>query len=76
MISFCGSREVVARCVADIVMALRPDSLSITITTRGTSEDCYVRIVTDTSLVDTVKVKVLNYSEQLMNISFPSTPVG
>jgi len=76
MISFCGSREVVVQCVADILIALKPDSLSITITTRGSSEDCYVRIVTDTSLVDTVKVKVLNYSEQLTNISFPTTPVG
>jgi len=48
--NFSGDRDRVVQFVADILLRLKADSVSITITTRDSSEDYYVSIVTDTSL--------------------------
>jgi hypothetical protein len=61
MISFCGSKNTVARFVADLLLRSKLSSASITITTRGSSEDCYVHIAIDTSLEETVKKRALIY---------------
>jgi hypothetical protein len=47
---FYGSKTLVVQFVSDLILHLKPDSVSITITTRGSSEDYSVSIVTDTSL--------------------------
>jgi len=65
--TFLGSRMGVARFVVDLLLDSRFDSASITITTRGTSEDCYVRIAIDTSLEDIALIKAQNYSCRHIN---------
>jgi len=67
MMTFLGSRMGVARFVVDLLLDSRFDSASITITTRGTSEDCYVRIAIDTSLEDIALIKAQNYSCRHIN---------
>lgn len=52
---FTGSNKDVAQFVADLLTTFEFPSQLITITTRGSSEDCSVHIVTDTSSEDTVK---------------------
>ena len=69
MMSFIGHKMVVARFVAGILLSSKFRSASITITTLGSSEDCCVRIATDTSSEDTEKREVLNYFVQQQNIS-------
>ena len=76
MINFSGNRMDVVRCVAELVVRSGRDSLSITITTRGSSEDCYVSIVTGTSSEDTVKKLVQNYLEMHTNTSLVITQGG
>jgi hypothetical protein len=49
MLSFSGNKEDVARFVADLLVHSKVVLQSTTIITRGSSEDCYVRIVIDTS---------------------------
>jgi len=48
--NFYGNKTLVVAFVADIILRLRPDSVSITIMTRGSSEDYSVSIVTGMSL--------------------------
>lgn len=54
-VSFSGSRMDVARFVTKVLLLSRDVSPSITITVRGSSEDCSATFVIDESLVDTVK---------------------
>lgn len=65
--TFTGNNVDAARFVTDIVTTFDDDSLSITIITRGSSEDCSVHIVTDTSLEDTVKKTAQFYYLQPTN---------
>lgn len=76
MTSFIGSKEVVARFVADILMDSRFDSASITIITLARSEDCSVRIATDTSLEDIVWEKAMTYFDPRTNTSTENTQGG
>lgn len=66
--TFSGSRMGIAQFVVDLLMDSRFDSASITITSRGTSEDCYARIATDMSLGEIVSIKAQNYSCLPINI--------
>jgi hypothetical protein len=65
--NFSGSRMSVAQFAVDLLVDSRFDSALITITTRGMSEDCSVRIAIDTSLVETAAIKAQNYSLVLTN---------
>jgi len=76
MLTFIASKEVAARFAADMLTDSRFDSTSITITLRARSEDCFVSIVTDTSLEDTVATMALHYLEPLTNTSPETTPGG
>lgn len=62
MMIFLGSKMEVAQFVVDLLMDSRLDSASITITTRGTSEDYCVRTAIDMSLEEIVLTKAQNYS--------------
>lgn len=66
---FFADKKTVAQFVADLAVDLRPDSLSITITVQGRSGDCYVSIVTASSLEDIVAAKASNYSWLPLRIS-------
>jgi len=48
--NFYGNSNLVAQFAVDLLLRLRRNSVSITITVRGSSEDSSVSIVTDTSL--------------------------
>jgi len=61
---FSGDREEIARFVADLLLTLNPDLLSITITVLGSSEGCSAFIATSSLLEDTVWTKARNYSLQ------------
>ena len=61
MLIFTGSKENVAAFVADIVPNSKYGSPSIMITVPARLEVCSVRIVTDTSLEDIVKIKASHY---------------
>lgn len=58
---FYGNKEKVVLFVVDIVLHLRPDLVSITIMTRGSSEDFSVRIVTGTLWDDIVLERASYY---------------
>jgi len=66
-LTFFGSRTAVAQYVADLLLRSKFASASITITTRGSSEDCYVAIAITVSLEDTAKSVAQSYSLQLIN---------
>lgn len=66
---FIGSKEVVVQFVDAILVRLRTDSLSITITTQEKSEGYSVLIVTDTSSEGTVAKLAQNFSGWLTNTS-------
>lgn len=74
--NFIGSREGAARFVADLVSCFGNDLLSITITQRGSSEDYYVYIATDTLLAAIAKKAAQLYSLQPTTISPPNTQGG
>lgn len=74
--TFTGNNVDAARFVANIVTTFDDDSLSITIITRGLSEDCSVIFATEESLADTVLDRAKNYSLQLINISQENTQDG
>ena len=67
-ICFKTNRDA-AQFVADMLTDSRLDSALITIMIQAKSGDCYVSIVTDTSLEDIVAEKALNYLEQPSNTS-------
>jgi hypothetical protein len=67
MMTYLGNRMDVARFVVDLLLDSRFDSALITITSRGTSEDCYVRIATDTSWEEIASLKAQNYSCRHIN---------
>lgn len=73
---YYGSRMVVAQFAKDLLSTSEFDFQSITITQLVTSEDCSVRIVTDASSVDIVKMLAQIYSVALLNTSPPNTPDG
>lgn len=60
--TFFGSKTIVVQFVADLIIRLRPVSVSITIMTRGSSEDYSVSIVTDTSLESIVLGRATSFS--------------
>lgn len=65
---FCTrSRPVLVQFVDAILVRLKTDSLSITITTQEKSEGYSVSIVTDTSSEGTVKTVAQTYSGWLTN---------
>lgn len=64
---FSGNNTDVVQFVADILIHFGYASPSITITTRGNSEDCSVHIVTDTLSDVTVKELAQTRSLQLIN---------
>jgi predicted proteasome-type protease len=76
MKSFICSRMVAVQFVADMLTNSKCDSLSITITTRGNSEDFYVNIATDTWSEDIEEVVAMIYSKALTSISQESTQGG
>ena len=73
---FTGNRMDVVRFVADIVVLSRSASAWITITTRGSSEDCSVSIVTDLLSADIVEKVAQTYFERHTNTSLQITQVG
>lgn len=64
---YIGDSRVVAQFVVDLLRNSGSDSLLITITVRGKSEDCFVSIVTDTSSEGIVKKLAQDYSLQLID---------
>lgn len=62
---FFGNKKDVVQFVADILIDSRFALALITIINRGTSEDCSVRIVTDTWLEDIAKIKAQSFSLRL-----------
>ncbi len=73
---FFNDNTVAARFVADMLTDSRLDSALITIMLQTKLGDCYVSIVTDTSLEDIVAIKALSYLEQPMNTSPETTQAG
>lgn len=73
---FFADRTTVVQFAADILRFLGPACASITITTLTRSEVYSVRIVTDTSLEDTVLIKARRYSWRPTPISRARTLVG
>lgn len=73
---FTGSRLAVALFVEDMLMNLKTDWLSITITRQVRSGVYSVLIATDTLLVDTVKRQAAYFSLKLTSISTVNTPDG
>ncbi len=73
---FYGSKTTVAQFVKDLLLDSRLDSALITITCRGSSEDCSVHIATDTSLEDSVSAAAKIYSTALLYTSPRSTQDG
>lgn len=66
--TYYGSNLTVAQFVSALLQVLPPGLQLITITKTGSSEDWYVRIVTDGSLDDIVKRTAQTYCLQPMNI--------
>lgn len=75
-IIFSGDSEAVAQFVGEALLFSDFDYQSITITNRAQSEDFYVRIVIDTSLVDTVVKQGLICSLQHISTSPLNTQAG
>ncbi len=74
--TFSGSKENVARFVADIILHSGPDYPWITITTRGSSGDCSVTIATE-ELLDVIVLGRANFfSLTHTNISQLPTQAG
>ncbi len=67
-ICFKTNRDA-AQFVADMLTDSRLDSALITIMIQAKSGDCYVSIVTDTSLEDIVATKALIYLNRPTNTS-------
>lgn len=76
MITYIGPRMVVALFVKDILQTFGPACLSITITPVARSADCSVTIVTDASLVDTVRNWAQRYCKGVTITSIKNTRGG
>lgn len=74
--TFIGHKAVVALFAKDVLQNLRHGSQWTMTISPGSSEDCYVDIVTDMSSADIVKTVALNYSGALSSISIENTPFG
>lgn len=74
--TYYGNKKVVAQFVGDLLMDSRLTLASITVITQGSSEDCSVRIVTDTSLEDIVSAMAAIYSVALLSTSPKNTQAG
>ena len=66
--TFSGNNMDVVQFVAALLMYLRNDLQSITIITRGASEEFCVTVAINSSLENNVKRLAHTYSLQLMNI--------
>lgn len=73
---FLGNSRDVARFATDLLLSLKPSSVSITITQLGRSEVSYASIVIDTSLEDIVVTKAWNYSWLPIDISTTGIRAG
>jgi len=67
-LEFFGSKMDAARFVADMLLSSELNSASITIITRGRSEDCSVLIVTDMSLEGIAVTRAQIYSLRRISI--------
>lgn len=76
MMSFIGSRKVVAQFADEVLKHSGKGFQSITITRLDTSGDFYVSIVTDTSSEEIVKMLARIYSSALLRILPENTQDG
>lgn len=74
--TFYGNKMAVAQFAKDLLLHSELNSALITITIRGTSEDCSVHIAIDTSLEDTVSALAQIYSTALISTSPRNTQAG
>lgn len=76
MTTYILDRMDAVRFVAGILTNSKLDSLSITITVQGNSEDFYVSTATDTLSVDIEKILERIYSEVRTSTYQPPIPAG
>lgn len=75
MKSFIASNRVAALFVANTLLSLKHNLLSITTTSRPKLEDCYVSVVTDTWSEDIEKILDQIYSDAVsstLNVVIPA----
>lgn len=76
MLIFYGDKTTVVQFVADIVLTLKPASVSTMIISRGRSEELYALFAIDTSLEDIVVTRASHYSWLPLSISTGNILVG